>query len=162
MLIFLKFSMWSDVFLIWIKHMVNSILLFLYHQVQETLNGENNLSQLEHYVYRIDTSLYKDFKINKNCFKDPHIYKLGCEMRDTCDEIHRKQYTQLKKIFIPWCLESHNRYYFNISRMITLCYHFYVDNEIYAMEYKKIIAWMTIYSYKIPWVSGKPWYCNHG
>ena len=84
--------------------MVNSILLFLYHQVQETLNGENNLSQLEHYVYRIDTSLYKDFKINKNCFKDPHIYKLGCEMRDTCDEIHRKQYKQLIKLFIPHLL----------------------------------------------------------
>ena len=55
-------------------------------------------------------------------------------MRDTCYEIHRKKLTQ-----IPLCLESHDRYYFNILRMITICYHFYAEHEIYAMAYNKKI-----------------------
>ena len=58
-------------------------------------------------------------------------------MRDKCDEIHRKQYKQLRKILITLCLESHERYYSNILRMITICYHLYVDHEIYAMAYNK-------------------------
>ena len=44
------------------------------------------MNKLYHYVDRIDTSLYKDFRINKKSFKDPNIYKLGCEMRDTCEK----------------------------------------------------------------------------
>ena len=51
------------------------------------------------------------------------------------------------KLFIPLCLESHDGYYFNIFRMITICYHLYVEHEIYAMAYlKKSIICMTIYS----------------
>ena len=61
-------------------------------------------------------------------------------MRDTCDEIHRKQYKQLITLFIPLFLESHNRYYFNILRMIALFYHLYIDYEIYAMAYFKNIS----------------------
>ena len=72
-------------------------------------------------------------------FKDPYIYTLGNEMIDTCDEMHRKQYKQLRKLFIPLCLESHDRYYFNVLIMITLFYHFYVEHEIYAMAYKNQI-----------------------
>ena len=56
----------------------------------------------------------------KKCFKDPYIYTLGDEMRDTCYEIHRKKYKQLSKLFIPLCLESNDRYCFNIFRMITI------------------------------------------
>ena len=41
-------------------------------------------------------------------------------MRDKCDEIHRKQYKQLMTLFITLCLESHDRYYFNVLRMITI------------------------------------------
>ena len=70
-----------------------------------------------------------------NVFKDLHIYKLGCEMRDTCDETQRKQYKQLMTLFIPLFLESHDRHYFNILSMITLFYHLCVEHEIYAMEY---------------------------
>ena len=65
---------------------------------------KNNLNKLDQYVDRIDTSLYKYFRINRKCFKDPNIYKLRCEIRYTCDEIHRKQFKQLRKIFIPLCL----------------------------------------------------------
>ena len=62
---------------------------------------------------------------------------MGNEIRDTCDEIHRKQYKQLRKIFIPLCLESHGGYYFNILRMITIFYNLYVEHEIYSMANKK-------------------------
>ena len=82
--------------------------------------AKNHMNGSYHLVCRIDTILYKDFRINEKCFKDSHIYKLGYEMRDTCDEIHKKQYKQLRKIFIPLCLESHDIYYFNILSMITL------------------------------------------
>ena len=65
---------------------------------------------------------------------------MGSETIDTCDEIHRKQYKQLTKIFIHLFLESHNRYYFNILRMITLFCHLYIEHEIYSMAYLKYIS----------------------
>ena len=40
MLIDLNISMWSGIFLTWIKNLVKKILMFLYHQVQDPLNGE--------------------------------------------------------------------------------------------------------------------------
>ena len=58
-------------------------------------------------------------------------------MIDTCDKIHRKQYNQLNTLFIPLCLESYDRYYFNILRMITLFYHMYIKHEIYVKAYNK-------------------------
>ena len=58
-------------------------------------------------------------------------------MIDIYDEIHRKKYKQLMTLFITFYLESHDRYYFNILRMIILFYHLYVDHEIYSMSYKK-------------------------
>ena len=61
------------------------------------------------------------------------------EMRNVCSELLRKQYIQLRTLFVPLCLESHNRYCFNILRMITLLYNFYIENEIYHMAYNKII-----------------------
>ena len=71
-----------------------------------------------------------------NVFKDLHIYKLGCEMRDTCDETQRKQYKQLMTLFITLCLELHDRYYFNVLRMITIFYHLYVDHTLYDLKQK--------------------------
>ena len=65
----------------------------------------------------IDTCPYKYFKINKKSLNDPKMYKLGCEMIDTWDEIHRKTFKKLRKLFIPLCLESHNGYYINILRI---------------------------------------------
>ena len=53
---------------------------------------KNNLSELEQCVGLIYTSLYKDFTINKEYFKDYFIYTLGNEIREICNEIHRKQY----------------------------------------------------------------------
>ena len=104
---------------------------------------------------QIDTSLYKDFTINKKYFKDSFIYTLGNEIRDTCDEIHRKQYKQLSTLFITLCIESHDRYYFNILSMITLFYHLHVEHEIYAMSYKnKEVFSMNIYLYKMECISG--------
>ena len=58
-------------------------------------------------------------------------------MRDTCDEIHRKQYNNLRTLFIPLCLKSHDRNYLNILRMITILNHLYVEHEIYAVAYNK-------------------------
>ena len=80
---------------------------------------------------------------------------MGNEIRDTCDEIHRNQYKQLRTLFITLCLESHDRYYLNILRLITLLYHLYVEHEIYAISYKnKEVFSMNIYSYKMERVSG--------
>ena len=59
-------------------------------------------------------------------------------MRDTCAELFRKQYIQLRKLFIPLCLESHDRYCFNILRIITLLYHFYIEHETFHTAYNKI------------------------
>ena len=58
-------------------------------------------------------------------------------MRYICYEIHRKLYKQLRTLFVTLCLESHDRYYFNILRMITIFHHLYIEHEIYGMAYKK-------------------------
>ena len=60
-------------------------------------------------------------------------------MRDTYDEIYRKQYKTLSTILIPLFLESHDRYYFSILSMITLLHHFYINHEIYYMSHNKKI-----------------------
>ena len=86
---------------------------------------------------QIYASLYNEFKMNKRYFKDYIIFSLVNDMRDTCDEIYRKQYKQLRKLLIPLCSESHDRYYFNILRVIVLLYHLYIDHEIYEMSYNK-------------------------
>ena len=58
-------------------------------------------------------------------------------MRDTCDEIHIKQYKHSGRILSTFSVESHDIYYFNIFRVIKLFHHFCVEDEIYAMSYKK-------------------------
>ena len=99
--------------------------------------AKKHLNGLYQFVYRINTNPYKDYRINIKSINDPNIFNLGCEMRDTCNEIHRKQFKHLRKLFIPLCLESYYVYYFNILRMINLFYHLYVEHEIYAIEYNK-------------------------
>ena len=47
----------------------------------------NDISELEQYVDQIDTSLYKDFTVNKK-IKYSFIYTLGDDIRDTCNEMH--------------------------------------------------------------------------
>ena len=58
-------------------------------------------------------------------------------MRDTCDEIFRKQYIHFRTIFITLCFKSYNIYCFNILIIIALLYQFHIDYEIYHMTYKK-------------------------
>ena len=71
-------------------------------------------------------------------------------MRDTCDEIHRIKYRELRKKFIPLCLESQNRKYFNILRKIP----FFIICAL-SMKYmpwhkkNKDQLSMTLHSYKI-------------
>ena len=104
---------------------------------------------------RSNTSLYKDYRINIKSINDPNIINLGCEMRDTWNKIHRKLFKHLRKLFIPLCLDSHDGYYLNILRMITLCCHLYVEHEIYTMAYKQKIS--PLYDnifIKIQWSSG--------
>ena len=55
-------------------------------------------------------------------------------------EIQIKQYKKLRRLLIPLFLDLHDRYYFNILRMITLFYHLYIEHKIYAMEYLKNIS----------------------
>ena len=63
---------------------------------------------------------------------------MGSDTRSGCHESFREQYIQLRKFFIPFSLGSHDRYYFNILRMITLLYHMYIEHEIYHTAYKKV------------------------
>ena len=60
-------------------------------------------------------------------------------MRYNCDQLFRGQYIHLMKLFIPLCLESPDRYYFNILRVITLFYHMYLEYEIYNLTQRKIV-----------------------
>ena len=50
-------------------------------------------------------------------------------------DIHVMRYTekcrQLREVFVPLCIESHEGYYLNLLRIITLLYHLYIENEIY-------------------------------
>ena len=64
-------------------------------------------------------------------------------MRDTCDEIFRKQYIQLMTLFIPLRHDSHDRYYLNLFRIITILYHLYIYYEIDHMAYNIIINRLT-------------------
>ena len=48
------------------------------------------MNGLDQFVDRINTSMYEDYRTNIKSINDPNIYNLGCEMRDTCHEIHRK------------------------------------------------------------------------
>ena len=45
-------------------------------------------------------------------------------------------YKQLRTPFIPLCIKSYYRYYFNLLSIITLFCNFYFEHEIYAMSYK--------------------------
>ena len=72
----------------------------------------------------------------KSYINNSFIFILGDDMRDTCDELYRKQYTQLRNIFIPLYLDLHDRF-FNILRIITLLYHLYNKHEIYDMSLNK-------------------------
>ena len=131
---------WFESKIWWIRYYFPSIINFKSHLI-----SKKHLNQLYQYVDQIDTSLYKDFSINRNSFNDPNIYKLGCEMRDACDAIHRKLFKYLIKLFIHLFLESHHEYYFNILRMITICYHFYMRHEIMPWRItKEYISWMII------------------
>ena len=58
-------------------------------------------------------------------------------MRDTRDELFRKQNIYLRTLFITLCFKSHNKYCFNILIIIALLHHLYIDYEIYHMTYKK-------------------------
>ena len=50
-------------------------------------------------------------------------------------------------LFIPLCLESYDKYYFNILRMITLLYHMYIHNEIYQIAYNKVPKCINYYQF---------------
>ena len=71
--------------------------------------------------------------------KYPFIFTLGNDIRDTRCEIYGNIYIQLRGVFVPMCLESHDKCYLNILRMITLLYNFYIWHEIYDMSYHKRI-----------------------
>ena len=88
---------------------------------------------------KTDISLYHYFTINERYFKDSLIFRLVNYIRDVCYELFRKQYIQLRTLFVNFFLESHGRYYFNILRMITILYNLYIDYEIYHMAYNKKI-----------------------
>ena len=54
----------------------------------ESLNED--IRELESYVDQIDTGLYVEFKISSKKFKDPFIFTVGKDTRETCNKIYRK------------------------------------------------------------------------
>ena len=60
---FLKTFMGSGVFLIWIKNLVDNILLLLYNQVQEPLNGEKSSESI---ITVCGSNWYKSVHILQN------------------------------------------------------------------------------------------------
>ena len=52
----------------------------------------------------------------------------------SCDKLFRGQYIHLRKNFIPLCINSPDRYYFNLLRIITLLYNIYIEYAIYNLS----------------------------
>ena len=69
---------------------------------------KNHLNELAQFLDQKDTILYKDFIINIKSINDPNIYKLGYEMRDTCNDMNIKKFKQSRELFLPLCIESHD------------------------------------------------------
>ena len=86
---------------------------------------------------KFDTRTYHDFTIDHSYFKGDLIFTKGNEMRMTCFDLFKRKYKQMRKILIPLCIKSHDRYYFNILRIITIFYHLYIEHEIYNLAYNK-------------------------
>ena len=48
----------------------------------------------------------------------------------------------MKKIFIPLCKNTSERYYFNIMIFITIIYHIYIEIESYQLAYRRSQNWI--------------------
>ena len=55
----------------------------------------------------------------------------------TCYYLYERQYKQMRNIFILLCKKSPDRHYFNLSIIITLVYHMYIEHELHNLAYKK-------------------------
>ena len=56
-------------------------------------------------------------------------FERGTETRLPYSGLFERQYKQIRKIFIPLCKNSTNRYHLNILRIITPIYHMYIEYE---------------------------------
>ena len=56
-------------------------------------------------------------------------------MRYTCDQLFRRKYIQLMKLFIPLCIDSPDKYSFSMFIIVKLFYHIYIEYEIYKLAY---------------------------
>ena len=63
------------------------------------------------------------------------IFTICNEMRDKCSQLFIGNYIHLGKCFICLCFNSPGRYSFNILRIVTIFYHFYIEYEIYKLAY---------------------------
>ena len=61
----------------WIYILGKKTLIFLYHQVQQPLNGEKNLNEFELGLSIIDATMYHDFTIDEKYFCGNCIYTIG-------------------------------------------------------------------------------------
>ena len=53
-------------------------------------------------------------------------------------KIFGRQYKQLRKNFIPLCLKSNDRYYFNILSIVKFFYHLYIEYGMFNLALKII------------------------
>ena len=84
---------------------------------------------------QIDERIYHKFTIDKCYSKGDRILTRGNEMMIIRYDLFEIQYKQMRKLSVPLCKTSPDRYYCNILGIITLVYHMYIEYEIYNLVY---------------------------
>ena len=64
-------------------------------------------------------------------------FKRSSNMRVICKSLFQAQHMIMKKMLIPSCKNSSDRYYFNILRSISIIYHICIKSELYNLAYGK-------------------------
>ena len=67
-------------------------------------------------------------------------YTRGTELILTCSGLFERHYKQMRKIFILLCKNLTDKYHLNISRIITLIYHIFIEYESYNLAYNKTLG----------------------
>ena len=93
---------------------------------------------MEKYVSQIDTRTYGDYTTTKNYFSQDSPFQRASKVRITFTSIFEIQHKQMRKILIPLCKKSTEIYHLNISRIIAIIYHIYIERELYNLANKNI------------------------
>ena len=76
--------------------------------------------------------------MNENYFSQDCLFQRGRETRIMCTSIFEIKHKHKRKIFIPLCTNSTDRYHLNKLKIIAIIYHNYIEYKLYNLEYTKI------------------------